>query len=206
MTQMQGSKIFAKTCQKYFEEVCRTDFLMRAEILGLEVEKQALVIPLYDQFYFFSSDGIGASGGEEVSPAVQVMICKYILTCSFTTLPPLNNDLVTYRELKDSGPLTSYFTSNTNKTIEVTFAGNVARLRERAQQIGGKIVDSSMYDLAVQFFAFPRIPVFLNFNAQDDSFPAICSVLYHASASQFLDMESLAMTGTLLTGKLLSFQ
>lgn len=199
-----GSEVFAKTCQKYFEEICRTDFLARAEILGVQVENRGLVIPLYDQVFLFSSDGIRAQGGEELLPAVQVMICKYILTCPFDKLPVLSNELVTYREFKDSGPLTSYFTTNTNKTLESAFAGNVAGLEVRARQLGGTIVDSDMYNLAVQFFAFPRIPVFLNFNDQDESFPAACSLLYHASASTFLDMECLAMTGTLLTGKLLS--
>ncbi len=200
----QGSKVFSKTCQNYYEEVCRVDFLARAEILGAQVEKGALVIPLYDQDFLFSSDGIRALSGEEILPAVQVMICKYILTCSFDTLPVLNNDLVTYREFKDSGPLTSYFTTNTNKTLESAFAGDVDGLRNRARQLGGTIVDSAIYDLSVKFWAFPRIPVLLNFNDKDEYFPAVCSVLYHASASFFLDMECLAMTGTLLTGKLLS--
>ena len=199
-----GSEVFAKTCLNYFEEICRSDFLARAEILGVQAEKGALVIPMYDQVFIFSSDGIRALGGEEILPAVQVMICKYILTCPFDTLPALSNDLVTYREFKDSGPLTSYFTTNTNKTLESAFAVNVAGLRDRARQCGGTIVDSGIYDLAVQFWAFPRIPVFLNFNDKDESFPAVCSVLYHASAATFLDMECLAVTGTLLTGKLLS--
>ncbi len=200
----QSSKVFAKTCKNYFEKICRTNFLARAEVLGVQVEKGALVIPLYDQVFLFSLDGIRALDGEELLPAVQVMLCKYILTCPFDTLPVLNNDLVTYREFKDSGPLTSYFTTNTNKTLESAFAGNVTGLGNRARQLGGTIVNSDMYDLAVRFFAFPRIPVLLNFNDQDESFPAVCSVLYHASASTFLDMECLAMTGTLLTGKLLA--
>jgi len=49
----QGFEVFAKTCQKYFMEICRTDFLARAEILGVQVEKRALVIPLYDQVFLF---------------------------------------------------------------------------------------------------------------------------------------------------------
>jgi len=49
----------------------------------------------------------------------------------------------------------------------------------------------------------PRVPVVLNFNDTDDLFPANCSVLYRASAELFLDMECLAMTGTLLAGRLI---
>ena len=43
----------------------------------------------------------------------------------------------------------------------------------------------------------------LNFNDRDDLFPPACSVLYRKSAESYLDMECLAMTGTLLCGKLL---
>jgi hypothetical protein len=48
------------------------------------------------------------------------------------------------------------------------------------------------------------VPVIVNFNDRDDLFSASCSVLYRSSAAYFLDMECLAMTGTLLAGKLLA--
>jgi hypothetical protein len=44
----------------------------------------------------------------------------------------------------------------------------------------------------------------VNFNDRDNLFSASCSVLYRSSAVHFLDMECLAMTGTLLTGKLIA--
>lgn len=196
------SRVFAETFQGYLKEIQNIDFLSRADVLGVAAENGALVIPLYDKVYTFSREGITPPGGEPLTPAVQVMICKYILSCP-AKQPTDMGDLVTYREFKDSGPLTSYFTTNTNKTLESAFAGNVPGLRERALAVGGKVVSSEIYDLALQFHAFPRIPVYLNFNDRDDTFPATCSVLYRSSAALYLDMECLAMTGTLLTGKLI---
>ena len=70
--------------------------------------------------------------------------------------------------------------------------------------MGGTVLASETYDLALQFHALPRIPVLLNFNDRDDLFPASVSVLYRASAECFLDMECLAITGTLLAGRLIS--
>lgn len=196
------SRVFAETFQNYLTEILKIDFLSRADMLGVAAKNGALVIPLYDKTYTFSREGITPPGGERLTPAVQVMICKYILSCP--AKPPADmGELVTYREFKDSGPLTSYFTTNTNKTLESAFAGNVPGLRERALAVGGKVVSSEIYDLALQFQAFPRIPVYLNFNDRDDTFPATCSVLYRSSAALYLDMECLAMTGTLLTGKLI---
>lgn len=197
------SKVFDETYRRYVEEIRQLDFLAKADSLGVESENGALIIPLYNKLYRFSAEGISAEDGEELTPAVQVMICKYVLTCPLK-LPEIKDKLVTYREFKDSGPLVSNFTNNTNKTLESTFTGNLTKLKERAIQIGGQISDSETYDLSVDFHAFPRIPVILNFNDQDDLFPAACSVLYRSSAALFLDMECLAMTGTLLTGKLIA--
>jgi hypothetical protein len=194
--------VFHETYNRYLEEIRKVDFLAKAGILGVKIGNGALEIPLYDKIYRFTSTGLVGDDKGEITPAVQVMICKYILTCPLE-LPELSETLVTYREFKDAGPLISYFTTNTNKTLESTFCGNVAGLKKRGQEVGGKILDSDTYDLSLEFHAFPRIPVILNFNDRDDLFSATCSVLYKSSAAHFLDMECLAMTGTLLTGKLI---
>lgn len=199
---LQQSRVFADTFQSYLAEIRGIDFLSRADILGVAVENEALLIPLYDKIYRLSREGVSETGGEQLTPAVQVMICKYVLSCP-AELPIDQGVLVTYREFKDAGPLTSFFTSNTNKTLESAFAGNVSGLRARAEAIGGRVVSSEIFDLALQFHAFPRIPVCLNFNDRDETFPATCSLLYQSTAALFLDMECLAMTGTLLTGKLI---
>lgn len=200
---LERSRVFDETYKRYLQEICQLDFLAKAEILGVKIGNGALEIPLFDKMYRFTATGLIADDSANITPAVQVMICKYILTCPLQ-LPELSERLVTYREFKDAGPLISYFTTNTNKTLESTFCGNVAVLKKRAQAIGGKILDSDTYDLSLEFHAFPRIPVILNFNDRDDLFSATCSVLYRASAAHFLDMECLAMTGTLLTGKLIT--
>lgn len=201
--QAARSKVFDETYSTYLAEICNFDFLAKAGALGVDADHGALHIPLYDKLYHFSKDGITGEAGEDITPAVRVMVCKYILTCP-EVLPALDDRLVTYREFRDSGPLVSNFTTNTNKTLQSAFADNVAGLKKRALQLGGKPIASETYDLSIEFHAFPRIPVIINFNDRDELFPAVCSVLYRASAALFLDMECLAMTGTLLAGKLIS--
>lgn len=198
----ERAAIFEETYQNYLEQVRQISFLEKAELLGLKRDGDRLVIPLYDKFYFFSTAGLSEKKEGKISPAVQVMICKYILMCS-SEMVAIDDKFVTYREFKNAGPLISYFTTNTNKTLETTFSGNVELLKERSQKIGGEILASDMYDLSLRFYAFPKIPIVVNFNDIDDLFPAKCSVLYRSTAAHYLDMECLAMTGTLLTGKLI---
>ena len=203
MSPKKRSRVFADTYRHYLDEIWKLDFLAKAGILGLQISNGILRIPLYDKIYRFGPDGIVSDDGEDIAPAIQVMICKYILTCPLE-IPETNDRLVTYRDFKDAGPLVSYFTTNTNKTLETTFSGNLAALRKRGQEVGGNLVESDSYDLSLEFYAFPRVPVILHFNDQDDLFSATCSILYRSSAAHYLDMECLAMTGTLLAGKLIA--
>ena len=199
----QKSPVFEETYRKYLAELGRIDMFARADLLGLDQGEGYLRVPLYGREYRICPSGISDPSGRKVTTAVRVVLCKYLLTCP-TELPALSDRLVTYREFRDAGPLISYFTTNTNKIIETTFAGNVPLLLERAKAMGGVALVSDTYDLSLQFHALPRIPVLLNFNDRDDLFPATASVLYRASAECFLDMECLAITGTLLAGWLIS--
>lgn len=164
----ERSRVFAETYQGYLADIRKIDFLARAPILGVVEENGALLIPLYDKRYTFTAEGIAES--KALTPALQVMICKYILSCP-EKLPATEGELVTYREFKDAGPHISYFTTNTNKTLEATFAGNIEALRQRALAIGGKVRSSEVYDLSLEFHAFPRIPVYLNSTIATKPFP-----------------------------------
>lgn len=199
---MHKSPVFEETYKKYLSEIAKIDYLAKADLLGVEKRDYSLVIPLYDQHYILSGKGILDLQGAEVPPAVRVLLSKYVLQCQRYELSE-DDPYKTFRDFKDASPLTSYFTSNTNKTLENTFAGKLTKLVEVCKGIGGLSQENESYDCSMLFFALPRIPVVLNFNDRDDLFPASCSVLYRASAEQFLDMECLAMTGTLLSGKLI---
>lgn len=196
------AQVFEQTYQGYLEQLQAIDYFAKAEPLGVAIQDSKLLIPIYDQLYTLGPEGIHSLNHGPVTPAIRVMICKYVLT-SPAVLPELDTALVTYREFKNSAPLLSYFANNTNKTLQTQFSGDLTGLKKRGIELGGKIQPSEGYDLTLCFSAFPRIPVLLNFNDADELFPAICSLLYQSSAALFLDMESLAMTGTLLAGKLI---
>ncbi len=199
---MEKSAVFEQTYHHYLKELKEIDYLSRAELLGVEVQDGALIIPLYNTRYVVSGDGIEGFDQIQANDAVRVILSKYVLTCP-DELPALSNKWVTYREFKDGAPLVSYFTTNTNKNIESHFSGKLELLEQGCRSLGGIAENNDSYDLSVKLHALPRIPVSLNFNDEDDIFPATCSILYQESAQHFLDMECLAMTGTLLAGKLL---
>lgn len=192
------SEVFKQTYDKYVSQIQQIDFLDKANVLGLEREGDSLIIPVYNTLYRFNSNGIVTEDEKELSVALQVILCKYLLTASMELIAS-ENRWQPYREFKDAAPLVSHFTTNTTLLIENTFSGKVQALQKRCEDIGGEAQETEVYDLSFKFYAFPRIPVIVNFNDSDDLFPAACSILFSSSAEKYLDMECLSMTGTLLS-------
>jgi len=197
---MTRAKVFSETYARYLG-----DYLSKADLLGLALDRDDLIVPLFDITYRFNGQEFVASQGEQMSPAIQVMLCKYLLSYmeGVNVADQTGPRWITYREFKGSAPLHSYFDNNTNKTIAEAFTGNLVKLQERALELGGELLDSPGYDLSISFQAFPRVPMIVNFNDADEMFPASVSVLYRSNAASYLDLECLSMTGTLLAAKLL---
>jgi len=202
---MKGkSPVFEKTYRVYLKRLAAVDLKSRAETLGGGWSKEGLIIPFYGTPHRISPAGVTiADGGHKATFAVRVVLCNYVLRCPVKE--PHGEELVTYREFRDAGPLIGYFANNTNKVIEQTFTGRLKDLTEACQRIGGKtFTDGSAYDLSMKFNSLPKIPVYLRFNDGDEEFPAQASILFHRSAEAFLDMESLAIAGTFLAGHLIA--
>jgi Domain of unknown function (DUF3786) len=188
--------------EKYLGQLRRVDLLHRAAILGGELLGDLLKIPFFGEPYIVSRDGVVTEGGRKANLAVGVVLLRYILQCPQKI--PATGEWVTYREFTDAGPLAGYFTANTNKTLEATFANQLKLLRIICNGLGGDFIENeSGYDLVVKFHALPRIPVLFRFNDTDAIFPAQSSLLFMSSAEKYLDLESLGIVGTFLTGKLI---
>jgi len=198
----EKSAVFEMTYRNYLDRLAAIDLRSRADRLGAAVAADALVIPLYGKPYTLSRDGVRDAGGNQANFAISVVLCCYILQCP-EAVPPAG-DWMTYREFRNAGPLVGYFTANTQKIIETAFAGNIGGLVDACQCLGGKAFeDGSSYDVSLSFDFLPRIPVLLRFNDKDNEFPAQCAILFPQSAETFLDMECMAIGGTLLAGTLM---
>lgn len=198
---MRRAAVFGTTLEDYLTQIGAIDLVSRAETLGATAREGALVLPLYGIPHRVSKEGVFDAGGQKANFAASVVLCRYILKCPAAV--PAPGGWVTYRDFRDAAPLIGYFAANTNKVIETTFAGKLTMIEDACRRIGGRILEEPSFDLAVAFDFLPRIPVYLRFNDRDDEFPAQSSVLFRQSAECYLDMECLAIGGTLLTGLLI---
>jgi hypothetical protein len=80
----------------------------------------------------------------------------------------------------------------------------LVELEKSSKTLGGFTPDLQLaYDLCMQFKALPRVPTLLLFNDADDEFPAHCSILFKQASDKFLDAESLAILGEILSRRLI---
>ena len=198
---MKKSKVFKETYNKYLSHMSDIDLLPRAFRLGAEPAGDALIIAYYETPFRISTDGVFYETGKRANFPISVVLFQYVFHCPSEI--PIAGDWVTFRDFKDAGPLGGYFTSNNNKIIETTFEGNPEALQYACNRLGGRLLDDDpSWDFSVAFDMLPRVPIRHRFNDKDDEFSAQSSILFRQSAESYIDMESLAIGATYLTGML----
>ena len=192
------SPVFKETYKKYLDQVAEIEFKPLEEKLGVKVENDEITIPFFGKPYMVSARGIIDPSGKEPPLEISVVLCKYLLLCPIAN--PVEDDWVSYRDFKDSGPLTVYFANAVEQPIANHFAGRLDELEEACKTLAGFPPDIELsYELSMQFTPLPRVPVLLLYNDADDEFPAHCSILFERRAEKYLDAECLAILGMLLS-------
>jgi len=189
--------VFKKTYKNYLTQVDGIDFNLVKQKLGAKVERDKIIIPLFGKPYNVSGAGIFDPDGKQPMLDICVILCKYILLCP--QIPPKEKNWISFRDLKDSGPLTSYFVNDVERAIAIQFNGRLGDIKNAGRTLKGYSPDIEVsYDLSMQFYALPKVPVVMLFNDADDEFSATCSVLFERRAENYLDPECLAMVGRCL--------
>lgn len=203
---MKKAKVFEQTYTGYLRQLSSIDISSRAARLGCQRQKDGeLIVPFYGKKFLVNETGIVAEDGTEATFAVCVVLCKYVLMCPEEDIAA-PEDFVSFRDFKDSGPLHSYFATNTNRLIEQSYGGSLALLGKACLALGGSMLSEENYDLSCRFNVLPKIEVVLKFNDRDEMFSAQASILFRQSAELYLDMECIAIAGTFLAGNLLTWR
>ena len=193
--------VFDKTYENYISQLHKIDFKSVAFNLGLNQDEKKISIPLFGINHVVSIHGVTDPSGKKPSHDICVVLCKYLLL--FPDVAPKESDWVSFRDLKDAGPLTTYFAHDVERGIASYFAGTLDELKNASNALSGYRPDLDVhYDLAIQFDALPRVPVMMLFNDADEEFDAKCSILFERRAERYLDAECLAIVGWQLFNRL----
>ena len=189
--------VFEKTYQDYLAQVNKLDLQAVAQNTGSQCEGKGITVPLFGTPYRISGDGITDPSGREPVYSIKVVLCQYLL--QHTSNHSNDNAWVSYKDFKDAAPLAHTYHVNIEADIAKTFEGRLNTLEKKCMTIGGYGYSEKLnYDLCIKFDALPRIPILLLFNDADDEFPAQCLLLFERRAGLYLDMECLAILGSLL--------
>jgi hypothetical protein len=192
------SKAFEETLKNYLGQLGRIEFKYLENILGVAVENDEVVIPFFGKPYRVSTKGVRDPSGKQPPLEISVVLCKYLLLYPKTN--PIADQWVSYRDFKDSGPLTKFFLTAVEQPVANHFSGRLNELKASCDMLGGypPLIKLS-YELSVQFNPLPKVPLLLLYNDADDEFPAHCSILFERRAEKYLDAECLAILGMLLS-------
>lgn len=194
--------VFARIIEDYLDQV--RDIAEKEETaasLGISTTAKGYTIPFFYRDFAIATDGITASDGSQPHHAVSVILCKYLLLCP--SVPSSDHSLVTFKDFRDAAPYVGGFRTNAEQVISGSFTNGLSALEQRCVQLGGtRFVTEVSCQLAYRFQALPKVPVFLLFNDADEEFPAQAIVLFQRNAASYLDMECLAMVGSLLAYRL----
>jgi hypothetical protein len=194
---MNPSSVFEETYSNYLARVAELDFAKIAVRLGAELVGPDLMVPVFGNPHRISKKGLKDPSGNRPDFSVCVVLFKYLLMCP--DVEPIEDDWVSFKDFKDAAPFAGSFINYTEAPLAKLFGGALDRLKAAAQALGGQPPAMDFpYDLSMQFFALPKVPVLMLFNDADDEFAARCAVLFERRAEKYLDMECLAMVGMLL--------
>jgi hypothetical protein len=192
------SKVFEETLKNYLSQLGRIEFKFLENILGVGVEKDEVMVPFFGKPYRVSTKGVSDPSGKQPPLEISVVLCRYLLLYPKTN--PIDDQWVSYRDFKDSGPLTKFFLNAVEQPVANHFSGRLDELKASCDLLGGyqPFIELS-YELSAQFNPLPKIPLLLLYNDADDEFPAHCSILFERRAEKYLDAECLAILGMLLS-------
>ena len=199
---MDNSKIFNEVYPDLLSKVKPMDLSQKLNVLGIQKRGALFVFDFFNRQLVFDGDDFFDTAGADLTTAVKVVLCTYILMSPEKELKSDGN-LVTFREFSDAGPLFLRFTENTAKIIQTSFSNRPETLSRRCLKLGGTILTNQSYDISVRFSALPKIPIILNFNDADELMPANAGFLYRDTAATYLDLQCLTITCTYLTGLLI---
>ena len=194
----EKSPAFEETYQIYLERIASLTFESLEKNLGVTVEKDEVVVPFLGKPYRISAKGIVDPAGKRPSLEICVVLSNYIILCKDDY--SVGDEWMSYRDFKDAGPLTVFYANSVEKPIARHFSGKLEKLETSSLSYGGFSPDLDVsYELSMQFNPLPKIPMLLLFNDADEEFSAHCSLLFEKHADKYLDAESLAILGMILS-------
>lgn len=201
MTAQTTGSVYDETYRDYLQQLKKMRFDGKEDVLGISMDGADVVVPYFGGFVRLTADGLKDETGCQPDFADCVVVCRYLIMAPL--FEPRQNEWVAYRDFPDAGPLTVFWADTVENQLAKRFTKDVDALRSACDLLGGTKAGLDIAcDLCRQFTPLPKVPLLMVFNDADDDFPASASLLFERRAATYLDAESQAILGHILTQRL----
>lgn len=152
-------------------------------------EEGFFMVPYLGEEYrvYFPSGAVEkADGTGPVPPAEQIPLLHYLTTASGT---PLGGRQISFKELWGGQIYIDPFNRRALAPMLKAFGASPSLLLEAARLLGGK--EAGQGDVAATITVLPRVPVTLVIWGGDEEFPPSGTILFDATANEYLPTEDL---------------
>jgi Domain of unknown function (DUF3786) len=147
----------------------------------------------------FPAGRVARPGGAEAAGRDTLIILHYLIGADGM---PVKEEWVAYRDLPGARYHEPAFVAEVERPLSQGLAGRFDDLRRWARdRATAKDVPG---DIAVAWYALPRVPLLLIFNEADEEFAAGARMLFDISAPDYLPTEDLSVLAEIATQHLLS--
>jgi Domain of unknown function (DUF3786) len=167
----------------------RVASLSRSEYV-FEEGKEGLIVPFFGQprrVMWPEVTVAPVDGGPELPLTEQILILHHLQTTSGMAPEGVNVD---FKQVPQGGFYWSAFVSRAQKPLLMTFGNDTEFYLQVASAMGG--VPQEMGDAAVQFMAFPLVPIIHVLWRGDEEFDPEASILFDSTIPGHLSTEDIA--------------
>ena len=191
---------YEEVYQGLVQRLARADYRHAMLHLGARDRSEQVAVDVLGRTCLVGPQGVEAADGGRLDFTVRIVLAWYILHGG---RGDLTGDWVSYRDFKDGAFFHPAFVPTVEQKIAQDFTGKLDALKLAGKALRGEPLETGLGgDLCFRYPALPRVPLALVFYDADEDFPASARVLFDASAPLFLDMECLAVIGSILAGRL----
>lgn len=164
-------------------------------------EEGEIHLSFWDSALYVALDGyvVRNSDGNELPSFLQTLVLYY-LSIADGTLP--SGRWISFAELPNGRMYDRAFQGYTGNELVKIFGLDVDSLKTACVASEGANVEVG--GEAYVFWAFPRVPILVNYWVGDDEFPSSCKLLFDDSVSHYLPIDACAILGSSLTRKIAS--
>jgi len=192
--------VYEQVYQGLRKRLAGADLGAAARDLGLVSLGPGVAVPCLGKTYLVDAQGVRTQAGGPAPLNLSIVLAYYLLHGG---RGEVTGRFVPYRQLPGGQDFARSLSQTVEGRLARHFSGRPQDLSRACAEMGGRAAAWGVSaDLSFTLPALPKIPLGLTFYDADEDFPAEAKIFYDLTATNFLDLECLAVLGMIAVQEL----